>query len=113
MWFDVLNSRMDGLGRVNFLICGHTLRSIDATCNVKNRDNNDLMEQMERSEMLLQEKEKDLNHMKFVFKDLEKKVDFLMQRNELLTEEVESLKLKNKLEEEVKQIKEREEISRN
>ena len=63
--------------------------------------------------MLLQEKEKDLNHMKFVFKDLEKKVDFLMQRNELLTEEVESLKLKNKLEEEVKQIKEREEISRN
>ena len=30
--------------------------------NVKNRDNNDLMEQMERSEMLLQEKEKDLNH---------------------------------------------------
>ena len=63
--------------------------------------------------MLLQEKEKDLNHLKFVFKDLEKKVDFLMQRNELLTEEVESLKLKNKLEEEVKQIKEREEISRN
>ena len=60
--------------------------------------------------MLLQEKEKDLNHMKFVFKDLEKKVDFLMQRNELLTEEVESLKLKNKLKEEVKQ---REEISRN
>ena len=58
--------------------------------------------------MLLQEKEKDLNHMKFVFKDLEKKVDFLMQRNELLTKEVESLKLKNKLEEEVKQIKERE-----
>ena len=34
------------------------------------------MEQMERSEILLQEKEKDLNHMKFVFKDLEKKVDF-------------------------------------
>ena len=37
-----------------------------------------------------------------------------MERNELLTEEVESLKLKNsKLEEEIKQIKEREEISRN
>ena len=108
-----MNSRRDGLGRVNFLICGHTLRSIHATCNVNNRDNDDLMEQMERSDMLLQEKEKDLNHMKFVFKDLEKKVDFLMQRNELLTEEVESLKLKNKLEEEVKQIKEREEISRN
>ena len=40
--------------------------------------------------MLLQEKENDLNHMKFVFKNLEKKVDFLMQRNELLAEEVES-----------------------
>ena len=63
--------------------------------------------------MLLQEKENDLNHMKFVFKNLEKKVDFLMQRNELLAEEVESLKLKNKLEDEIKQIKEREEISRN
>jgi hypothetical protein len=79
---------------------------------------------MDKSEVLLYEKDKDLSHMNFMLKEmkkdydlklthLEKKVDFLMQRNELLTEEVESLKLKNKLEEEVKQIKEREEISRN
>jgi hypothetical protein len=101
--------------------------------NANNRENNEndlfrtvnnLKQRMDKSEVLLYEKDKDLSHMNFMLKEmkkdydlklthLEKKVDFLMQRNELLTEEVESLKLKNKLEEEVKQIKEREEISRN
>ena len=72
--------------------------------------------------MLLYEKDIDLRHMKFMFEEMKKeydlqlsglmeKVEFLMQRNELVVvEETETLKLKNnKLEED---IKDREEVSK-